>query len=78
MRRRVRIRDRIPGLLPSTYSQYCKRYGDPDSWSLLNKQTPVTAKVVYIHPDHRYLVAEFTFPHGGSFRECVWIRRRKA
>lgn len=74
----IRVGDKLEGVFPSTFTPNERglKQERPDSGR--DRKILVETRVCYIHPDHRYLVAEFTFPHGGSFRECVWIRRRKA
>ena len=74
----IRVGDKLEGVYPSTFTPEERGLKPARPNSGRDRKIPVEARVCYIHPEHRYLVAKFTFPHGGSFRECVWIRRRKA
>lgn len=67
----------LTGVYPSTFTPEERGEFPAGKPSSFNRAIPVTATVVYIHPEGRYAVLEFQFSSGASFRECRALRRRR-
>lgn len=76
--RAVHLGQVLPGVYPSTFTPEERGVLPGGKPSSFNQPIPVTATVVYIHPEGRYVAIEFRFLSGASFRECRMLRRRMA
>lgn len=73
----IRVGDKLEVVFPSTFTPEEKGVGAPGPWAGTSRKIPVEARVYYIHPQLRYVVIEFKFAHGATFRECRRLRIRR-